>query len=314
MWRSAGGTYIYDFPQSIDKKPGHWNTSKIVRESTAKQSTRGLLEYEDTTFGPKKFQYTTPILSISNNWLTCPAEQLASRSFHFLESPSELEHRISTILKMRDEAGIKERPLIIWEPSPLSCKSENLAACLKAVRLVDVFSPNHLELLTLCGESPDLASDKAKLEVLALKFLEEGRVGPEGAGTVVIRATEHGCMIRSCDMSPTWMPPYYQPEPGAQAQPKTSKVVDPTGAGNAFLGAYAIGLLKPDGNHVQAACYGSVAASFALEQVGIPKLIRDGGKEVWNGVSVISRLHEYASRLGIATEGSSALEDPVPSG
>lgn len=73
-------------------------------------------------------------------------------------------------------------------------------------------------------------------------------------------------------------------------------MVDPTGAGNAFLGAYAVGYLET-GSVIEAACYGSVGASFAIEQVGMPEKTLDGDEELWNGVNVLSRLREYTSRL-----------------
>lgn len=107
---------------------------------------------------------------------------------------------------------------------------------------------------------------------------------------VVIRAGEHGSLVTAHDLPLTWVPPFYG------SATKDEKIVDPTGAGNAFLGAYAVGFLKT-GDIVRAACYGSVGASFALEQVGMPEKGGDGdGEELWNGVSIFGRLEEYLSR------------------
>ena len=80
------------------------------------------------------------------------------------------------------------------------------------------------------------------------------------------------------------------------------KVIDPTGGGNAFLGGLAVCLargISSEGLSIgeEAAAWGSVAASFAIEQVGIPKLETDGDKESWNGVEVAERLAEYKRRL-----------------
>lgn len=74
------------------------------------------------------------------------------------------------------------------------------------------------------------------------------------------------------------------------------KVVDPTGGGNAFLGGLAVGLAR--GKEVlDAAVWGSVAASFAIEQVGMPILGVDAeGVETWNGVRVEQRLDEYVKK------------------
>lgn len=82
----------------------------------------------------------------------------------------------------------------------------------------------------------------------------------------------------------TWIPAYHQ---------GSTKVVDPTGCGNAFLGGLAVALAR--GKKLEeAARWGSVSASFAIEQVGMPTLGQDTeGKEIWNGVRVEERLGEF---------------------
>lgn len=63
--------------------------------------------------------------------------------------------------------------------------------------------------------------------------------------------------------------PFY--ESSVAAKPRNSKIVDTTGAGNAFLGGFILGHSETV-DFVKAAHNGSVAASFVLEQVGLPKL------------------------------------------
>lgn len=164
---------------------------------------------------------------------------------------------------------------------------------MEAAHFVDVFSPNHLEIASLFSVSPSIASEKGTIEELAQKVLSSG-VGPDGKGTVIIRAGEHGSLVTARNLPSTWVPPFYGSE---QRADQDGKIVDPTGAGNAFLGAYAVGFLKT-GDIVRAACYGSVGASFALEQVGMPEMTMsgEGEGEVWNGVSVYARLEEFLSR------------------
>ncbi|KAG9257557.1 Ribokinase-like protein [Emericellopsis atlantica] len=86
-----------------------------------------------------------------------------------------------------------------------------------------------------------------------------------------------------------WVPAYHQ---------DASKVVDPTGGGNTFLGGLAVALAR--GHSIdEAAVWGSVAASFAIEQVGVPKLetdAEDNGKEKWNGANVHDRVEEMQDR------------------
>ncbi|KAF4125322.1 pfkB family carbohydrate kinase [Geosmithia morbida] len=85
-----------------------------------------------------------------------------------------------------------------------------------------------------------------------------------------------------------WIPAYHQ---------DASKVVDPTGGGNTFLGGLAVALAR--GQSIEdAAIWGSVAASFAIEQVGMPTLEKNGtDPETWNTVVVNERLEEFKTRI-----------------
>ncbi|KAM0302642.1 hypothetical protein HYE67_009745 [Fusarium culmorum] len=85
-----------------------------------------------------------------------------------------------------------------------------------------------------------------------------------------------------------WIPAYHT-EP--------SKVVDPTGGGNTFLGGLGVALARGESIE-EAVAWGAVAASFAIEQVGVPTLGRDAeGCETWNGQNVEARLQEFRERL-----------------
>jgi len=75
------------------------------------------------------------------------------------------------------------------------------------------------------------------------------------------------------------------------------KVIDPTGAGNAFMGGFAIGFVET-GDVIKAISYGAVSSSFALEQIGIPRrAVAEDGSELWNGDCVSSRLDLYLSSI-----------------
>ncbi|KAK0627711.1 Ribokinase-like protein [Immersiella caudata] len=88
-----------------------------------------------------------------------------------------------------------------------------------------------------------------------------------------------------------WFPAFYG------AREAKERVVDPTGGGNTFLGGLAVALAR--GKSMEEACgWGNVAASFAIEQVGVPELGKnDEGQEVWNGVRVEERLSGYLDGL-----------------
>ncbi|TQS36859.1 hypothetical protein Golomagni_02682 [Golovinomyces magnicellulatus] len=98
----------------------------------------------------------------------------------------------------------------------------------------------------------------------------------------------------------------------------SSWVVDPTGAGNSFLGALTVALAREKVLE-EAVCWGSVAASFIVEQIGTPLCTKldkvqdvmsnDGNKhvnptgsveaveETWNSESVPERLEKYLRRV-----------------
>jgi sugar/nucleoside kinase (ribokinase family) len=85
-----------------------------------------------------------------------------------------------------------------------------------------------------------------------------------------------------------WIPSYHQ---------DGDHVVDPTGGGNTFLGAVAVALARGK-SYEEAAIWGCVAASFAVEQVGMPTLDRhEDSPETWNGCNVLDRLREFEARL-----------------
>ncbi len=87
---------------------------------------------------------------------------------------------------------------------------------------------------------------------------------------------------------------------GGGGSGRNRKVVDPTGGGNTFLGALAVALGRGRGLE-EAAAWATVAASLAIEQVGIPALGRDGaGRETWNGVRVDDRFEEFKTRLAFS--------------
>jgi sugar/nucleoside kinase (ribokinase family) len=85
-----------------------------------------------------------------------------------------------------------------------------------------------------------------------------------------------------------WIPAYHQ---------DSSKVVDPTGGGNTFLGGLGVALGRGESLE-EAVAWGAVAASFAIEQVGVPEMtVNDKDEELWNGQKVLDRLAELKGRL-----------------
>lgn len=114
-------------------------------------------QQQELTNPAKHFIYTTSILPVHDNDLR-NTPLLSAKAYHYLETPQDMQTRLSALLSLRNEAGEPDRPFIVWEPAPYVCKPENLQPCLSAAQHVDVLSPNHLELAALFGESPAKSS------------------------------------------------------------------------------------------------------------------------------------------------------------
>ena len=169
------------------------------------------------------------------------------------------------------------------------CTPSELDMCRQALRKIEVVSPNHMELAAFFGLSgargPDV--DRDVIEKCANEWLQSGVGLENGPGALVVRAGKDGCYIATRKQS-RWLPAYHQ---------SGDRVRDPTGGGNAFLGGLGVALAR-DKSLVEAAIWGTVAASFAIEQVGMPvRSVGQDGKERWNGDRVAERLDYYLHRL-----------------
>ncbi|KAI0419280.1 Ribokinase-like protein [Xylaria grammica] len=282
-----------DLPKPLLSLLQSWRLTLLVLHDADKPCTRGLLEYLDDGFGGRRFSYTTTPLRPSTIQLA-DSGLLHAKSFHFLALPEDLESQVTTLLRLRKEQGIAELPLIVWEPAPMGCDSVRLESHLKACALVDVFSPNHIELDHLFNgkNEADIEFSPSTIEAQAKRFLEEG-IGPNQEGVAVIRSGYHGALVLSKNGKAEWLPAYYGKN--------DDKVVDATGAGNAFLGGFAVALHETKDLR-EAGLRGSVAASYAIEQFGPPKLTASTSSsgELWNGSDVLLRLQGLKARASKA--------------
>lgn len=178
----------------------------------------------------------------------------------------------------------------MWEPLPGQCTGDQLSAHKFACGLVDVFSPNHLELLRMF-DRPAAPFDAKVIEACAEALLDastEQSTPLRGVRTrsIVVRAGEYGCLVTSAGRK-TWLPPYFK---------DANRVIDATGGGNTFLGAFTIALQRTN-DFVEAAIQGTVAASFAIQQIGLPRRTEKGSQELWNNERVDARMDQYRQIL-----------------
>ncbi|CAO2653780.1 Nn.00g031910.m01.CDS01 [Neocucurbitaria sp. VM-36] len=282
-----------DFPPDLREAIAQWDTGVLIRETPDRLTTRGWNGYGEHEH--RAFRYTTPKLRIDHHALI-GTHLLWSQSFHLICSPLRCIDLVENIIALRGQstdARSRQRPLFIWEPVPDLCTTAELNNCLKALKCVDVVSPNHGELGGFFGKDTNGRDsvDFRLIEQLCDQWLESG-VGADGHGGVVVRCGKDGCLVTRKGLR-KWLPAYHQ---------SAEKVVDPTGGGNGFLGGLAVGLVRAGArqgieNLEEAAAWGSVSASFAIEQVGMPVLSHSPQGETWNGDCVEDRLSEFKSRL-----------------
>ncbi|KAM3076061.1 hypothetical protein ACMFMG_006423 [Clarireedia jacksonii] len=303
-----------NFPDNVETELRSWETDLEIRrtEGLGVACTRGELKYESVGvkgegFDSKTYRYISGPYRILPSHLS--ARQLSSSVYHFLTSPLDTAVQVPELIKLREELVILEKPLIVWEPIPLACNSGELENLLRVLTMgqIGLWSPNHIELGKFCGEKLDEGKfTKERVESLAGRVKADVEMRGNGNGRdntmIVIRCGEEGCCVWS-RKEERWM--------WIEALHKDdSKVVDATGAGNAFLGGFAVGWKGSGGDEVMGCVAGSVAAGVVCEGLGAPKLDLHGdGNESWNGVATKERLEEYWDRLRGKGVVNGALED-----
>ena len=244
------------------------------------------------------FHYTTPKLRLEAQDLS--PTLLDSHSFHLICSATRCCSQIQSILSLRSalHSPSGRNPIFIWEPVPDLCIPSELEDCKTACKMVDVISPNDSELLFFFGEEGSEGEERWRaVEKCAEELLRSG-IGKDERGSIVVRAGKEGCYLAiltpESDIRGRWLPAYHE---------DASNVIDPTGGGNGFLGGLAVGLLRSeeDGGMeklIDAVKYGCVAASFCIEQVGVPQIEKSRREgERWNGSDVWQRLEEFRLRF-----------------
>jgi sugar/nucleoside kinase (ribokinase family) len=224
-----------------------------------------------------------------------------------------LERR-DTVFKLRNLDLV--RPIFVWEPVPSLCNPEELERFYEAAHLVDVVSPNSVELAGFFGRTAWDGREKSDLEIIH-QIISSG-IAPDGNGLLVVRAGKDGSYTYCQDKS-LWLPAYHDSNTA-----KDTPIADPTGAGNAFLGALAQAMVSEGRSSLEGAkseladskvwsnivnswdgktqvplslVCATVAAGYVVEQVGLPTLSSSQEGELWNGTDFSQRMHLYIKKI-----------------
>jgi sugar/nucleoside kinase (ribokinase family) len=140
---------------------------------------------------------------------------------------------------------VAPRATILWEPAQRYMRPENRDAFPALLSLPDVVSPNLAEAAAIYD---DASADPEHML---------NRLLTDGARVVALRMGEQGSLVGSADRPAIHVP----------ALP-VEQVVDQTGAGNMYCGAFLAGLCET-GSLEQAGLFGASAGKAALGQWGI---------------------------------------------
>jgi len=296
-----------DFPSNFRSTIESWQTACLFREDANRLTTRAWNAYSGEN-EHRAFKYLTPKIRLDQNSLS-PVQVMAD-SFHFVCSSERcisltkgiMQRRETTQTVSRNNGEGQGAALMVWEPVPELCIPEEREKFKEAIQYVEVVSPNAAELAGFFqSENPGWSEEGAAKEVLSWG------IGPQKRGALVIRQGSQGCAayLRNRQFH---LRPYHL------CREMPSRVVDPTGGGNAFLGALALamtgkvtpsmsvlegvlGAMEPHRWLLGALIYATVAASFVIEQPGMPLLSGvNGEQKMWNGETFDDRLLTYLSR------------------
>ena len=229
-------------------------------------------------------------------------DQALASAFHMVCSPSRCMSLVKALRSRRAalRSGVPDA-IIVWEPIPDLCTPTELENLREAATYVDVISPNGEELADF------FASGSGRLERSEMVAALLARCGDNPRQMVVVRDGADGSRLYSGSKMLHFRA--YHSE--------TAKVVDPTGGGNTYLGGMTMalshmvspdvsetskalaGVSQPDADFsaamVTAVIHATIAASYAIEQVGVPTLDRSS-HDVWNGQAYAERYRAYLQR------------------
>lgn len=184
-----------------------------------------------------------------------PAAYWSARGFHFGVHP---ESPNLCIMQALQSQGIT----VSVEPFREASRPLTDAELRALLTSCTIFSPNLVETETLVGSGEPMALIR--------------RLTDAGAAIVALRMGGDGSLVHRAATGETYHIPAVK-----------TAVIDPVGAGNAYCGALLVGWLET-GDLRRAGMYAAVAASFLVEQYGLPAACADRRTEAARRLAEIS--------------------------
>ncbi|XBW37889.1 hypothetical protein QEN19_003467 [Hanseniaspora menglaensis] len=280
-----------DFPNEIIKPMlDPWNVDVVYRYDESRLTTRGYNEYDGDY---RIFRYETPKLQIiADDILSLSKKEIGM--IHLICSPKRC-HEILQGLKI--DNGLYKCYNFVWEPTPDMCKLEYLADILSILQFYNqkkgfnmTFSPNSEEFLQLI--TGELVIDPSLDLIKKVFFKNFEKLFFNHNHKYVIRCGKLGCLLYNNKLKKFTKYPAYHDDT------TKDKIVDATGCGNSFIGAYATALVLTDFDYEIGCIFGNIASGIVLEQKGLPTLSKDSKMvPIWNKISFNERLDIYKNKL-----------------
>lgn len=252
-----------DFPQAIQDKLNTFSkgSNGLWRWRERKQggTTRAVNIYRGEQRG---FEYLSEKIRLDPIHLleeAAPSGNVSGnlpRFIHFICSPQRALQIVDQVDELQDHWNDRKRPKLVWEPIPDSAKAENLDDCIRVMQRIDVISPNHEEAASFLSVSlQDILSPASVLSTahicatlarrLAVGLAE--RCPPSLRPLVCIRAGKYGSAVLVPSSAAVegskdqmgWAEAYH-------TESDSHRVLDVTGAGNAWLGGFVASLVLHD--------------------------------------------------------------------
>lgn len=276
-----------DFPKEVEEEIKSWGTGTLFREDNTRLTTRGANVYRQD--GVREFVYRSDKKRIeAKDVIDTGLVHLSC--FHFCCSVERCEESIDIFNKLNVDSGIE--PTHVFEPFPEVCVTENFTKLSQMLLKVTVFTPNLNEAAGFAGLL-NLPQTEEEIRRLAKVFFQY-----MSGGCVVLRCGELGSYVCSENVD-ILLPAYHRDQ---------SKVVDVTGAGNTFCGAYITALKLSNSDYIYAGVMATLASGCAIESLGVPKV----ENEKWNGLTVKQRLQHYLMENELLLEKSQHWTNLLP--
>lgn len=277
----------HDFPSSLTSVIESWGTGVHFRDDNSRYTTRGGNFYRNEDL--REFEYLTPKKQISvqdwvGTWDLTVLSQL--KCIHLVCSAERCLQILDQLAAMKLNSKT-----FVWEPVPDLCNQEHASRIMEVLQRSEtiIFSPNAAEGSRLLGDEEPSQLD----QVLEYIWKFDELISPH-----------HSCVLRCGRMGSVALsnrdndgqtrqvfhyPAYHNASP--------DKVIDPTGGGNSYLGAFCLGYALTQDLHIASIC-GNIAAGCVIEQVGIPQF--DHRTRQWNGLTLAQRINHYFQTYGIS--------------